>query len=66
MEIRTITAAALAALALAGAACGGDEASEDPGKQSDAPVNTDTPSAEPEEGATPTNEDESGDGAGGY
>ena len=66
MTIRTITAAAFAALALAGAACGDGEATEDPGRQSDAPVNTDTPSAEPEEGATPTNEDNPGGGPDGY
>jgi hypothetical protein len=54
MNIRTLTAVALSGLALAGAACGGDDDDEsaNPGGKSDAPVNTDTPSADPE-GSTP-------------
>ena len=49
MKIRTIIATTLAGAALAAgaAACGDDETTDDPGGQSDAPVNTETPSADP-------------------
>ena len=62
-DLRRIAAATLTALALAGAAagCGGDDEADDGGGgQSDAPVNTETPQAEPGETPAPS---EGGQGA---
>jgi hypothetical protein len=58
MQTRTFMAAALAGIALAGAGCGEDNGNENPSAQPDSPVNTDTPSADPE-GSTPAPNSES-------
>ena len=44
---RSIIAASVAAVALAAAGCDNEEEADNPGQDRDAPVNTDTPQADP-------------------
>jgi ABC-type oligopeptide transport system substrate-binding subunit len=65
MRIRTCTVAAVVALALGGTACGEDNESADPSTQPASPVNTDTPSANPQTVAPNADEIDPDDNGGG-
>ena len=53
MRIRSFTAAVVAALALAGAACGEDNESANPSAEPDGPATTDSQNSENEGGGGP-------------